>query len=135
MNKNKLNKLVDLSMPLLRNRPGSSRHISFIVKRNKILSVGLNNSSKTHPLSQKYGHRFASIHSELDAILIARSLSDFNGSTLINIRLSSLSFHKKYNRPILRSSKPCGSCMRILAAHPEIKKVYFTNDDGFEQLF
>src|SRR5687768_2503603 len=69
---------------------GRNKHLTFVTKRNSILSVGWNDT-KTHPKAAEYGYRFDAIHSELSAILRFRGrIFDLKGCTLINTRINSL---------------------------------------------
>jgi len=126
-----LNRLVDMSMVLIHDIESDSKHVSFVTKKNKILSFGVNKSMQTHPLARKLNCRFSTIHSELSAILRAKRRADFDDVTLINIRLSSESMRKGV--PIFRNSKPCPSCQKLILANPEIKRVIYTTDQGWLQ--
>lgn len=125
-----LDRLVDMSMVLIPEITSDSKHVSFILKKNKIVSFGINKSTQTHPLASKLNCRFGTIHSELSAILRAKRTNDFENVILVNVRLSSSSL--RLGQPILRNSKPCPSCQRLILANPEIKKVYYTTDKGWE---
>jgi deoxycytidylate deaminase len=101
------NKLVQKAQSLIHLNPCSYKHFSFLLKRNKVISWGLNQSYKTHPLAQKYGTRFSSIHSELGAILaFPYKPALLKDCKLVNIRLS--------GEGELRLSKPCKSCAKLL---------------------
>lgn len=100
----------------------SFKHFSYIVERNKILSVGYNLPDKTHPLALKFGHRFYSIHSELDAITNFPYPNRFlKRCRLINLRIS-----KDHT---VRMSKPCQFCQKLIRAF-NIREVWYTNDFG-----
>jgi len=135
LSKRRLSSLVDISMVSLSKKEMNSqaRHISFLLKRNRVVGWGVNKVNKTHPLAQKLGHRFASIHSELDVILNTNNIISHKGLTLVNIRLSTLSF--KYDKPIFRLSKPCRNCQKLILSTPSISSIYYSTRDGeFEQL-
>ena len=125
-----LNRLIDTSMLLIPEITSDSKHVSFVIRKNKILSVGINKSTQTHPLAIKLKCRFGTIHSELSAILRAKRRNDFHDVTLVNVRLSASSI--RLGTPILRNSKPCPSCQKLILANPEIKKVFYTTDLGWE---
>lgn len=131
MNKRTLERLIDLSMMLIPEITSDSKHVSFIMKKNKILSFGVNKSTQTHPLAIKFRCRFGTIHSELSAILRAKNMSDFKDVSLVNVRLSSSSISQGV--PILRNSKPCPSCQKLILANPEIKRVIYTTDFGWKE--
>jgi deoxycytidylate deaminase len=110
------------------------KHFSFIVKKNKILSIGINNPKKTHPrnIRYKYTGRFnndistyVGVHSELSAVL-KYGLEDCTGHILINTRVNAAGE--------IANSKPCNGCQNLIY-QLNFKKVYYTNDAGsFEQL-
>lgn len=129
MRKELLDRLVGMSMDLIHKIDSDSKHVSFVVRKNRILSFGVNKSMQTHPLASKLNCRFGTIHSELSAILRAKRLSDFQDVTLVNIRLSSASLRNGV--PILRNSRPCPSCQKLILANPEIKSVIYTTDNGW----
>ena len=114
MRKELLDRLVGMSMDLIHKIDSDSKHVSFVVRKNRILSFGVNKRT---------------IHSELSAILRAKRLSDFQDVTLVNIRLSSASLRNGV--PILRNSRPCPSCQKLILANPEIKSVIYTTDNGW----
>jgi hypothetical protein len=65
------------------------RHFSFIVKRNKILSFGVNKGFKTTPLAVRFGWRFDSIHSEVDAVKrFPYAPAELSGCKLYNLRIN-----------------------------------------------
>lgn len=130
MRKELLDRMISMSMILISEITSDSKHVSFIVRKNKIISVGINKSTRTHPLASKFKCRFGTIHSELSAILKAKKIGDFEDVTLVNIRLSAASI--KQGIPILRNSKPCPSCQNLIMANPEIKNVIFTTDQGWK---
>lgn len=96
-----------------------SRHISFLVKRNKIISCGKNDSWKSHPESSRWNHWNSAIHSELDAI-VKFSGKNLNDHTMYNIRFL------RNNKVAL--SKPCGRCQSMLDYYQI--KCWFTNEKG-----
>lgn len=101
---------------------GQQRHYTLIVDGAAILSIGTNHKFKTHPLAKKFGHRFAAIHSELDAIRrLKYPIDDIRqyGYDVVNIRLN------KDKKVLL--AKPCLSCQAMLYTFG-IKKIYFTTN-------
>jgi deoxycytidylate deaminase len=131
MNTQTLNRLINMSMALIPEITSDSKHVSFVMRKNKILSVGINKSMQTHPLAIKLNCRFGTIHSELSAILRAKNLTEFKDVTLVNVRLSAASITGGV--PILRNSKPCPSCQKLILANPEIKRVIYTTDQGWKE--
>lgn len=100
---------------------GRFRHVSFLVCRNKILSIGIN-SFKTNPLSAKFNFRQSSRHSELHAILNYRTVSmPIRFTTLFNVRIRL--------DGELGIAKPCNRCSDLIRAF-DIKRVIYTTDQG-----
>ncbi len=116
--------------------PSRSLHLSFIVYKGRIISIG-QNSKKTHPINLKNKKinkdgvdisAFRGSCSEWSAINKLKNLTNIPASKcqLINIRIN------KENE--IRMSKPCNSCMGLLAFF-NLKTVYFSNEKGeFEKL-
>jgi hypothetical protein len=105
----------------------SNKHFSYLLIRNKIISMGYNLSFTSHPIAHKYGYRFDAQHSELKCLLNAPyPPSIFNRCTLINIRIMS--------NGLIGISKPCPKCQQLLRDF-NINRIYFTNREGeFERL-
>ena len=101
---------------------GQSRHISFIVQRRKIITVGWNNEFKSHTLGRKFGQRAESIHSELHAIsrFPHRDL-DIVKTIMYNVRIT------RDNRIV--QSKPCEACLKMVMAY-NLNGLCFTNSEG-----
>lgn len=120
---------LNIAMSILRDVDCSNKHASFIVHKNRIISVGVN-SNKSHPLARSKGYPLEGIHAELSALIGASSNFNLAKCKLVNVRLSGISWRK--NEPVLRMSKPCKYC------HPWVtnifKEVYYTTDDGWERL-
>ena len=116
--------------------PSKSLHLSFIVYKGRIISIG-QNSKKTHPINlrnkkiNKDGIDISSFRgtcSELSALtqLIRMTNISANKCQLINIRVN------KQNE--IRMARPCNSCLGLLAFF-RVKNVYFSNEKGeFERL-
>ena len=99
------------------------KHISLIVYKRKIISVG-QNIFKTHPDSVRLGYKYAEMHSELDAYRkIPKSLRD-KKLILLNFR-----FNRFGN---FRNSKPCSVCSKW--CNEVFHKIYYTTDDGIVSL-
>lgn len=104
-----------------------SKHVSFLLKKNKIVSYGWNQPFKTGPLGARNLTRFSCLHSEAHAIMKSRwRVSELNKLTLVNIR-----FRKDGS---ISMSKPCCFCQKMLDTF-QLTEVYYTNSDGeFEKL-
>jgi deoxycytidylate deaminase len=94
-------------------------HVAAIFKRNKILSIG-QNSFKTHPIAQKYGHRNNSLHAEISSA-IRYGNDDFSGLSMAVLRISRQ--HK------LALSKPCEHCQKFLL-DTNLKNIFYTDEQG-----
>ena len=118
----KFHKLVKLSHQMLDLPDSKSKHFSFIVIRNKILSVGYNLGFKTDPLAKKYKYRFNSTHAELAAIKnFPYPPSNLSKCKLVNIRI-------KANGE-LSMAKPCTNCAKLLQ-DLDLTKIWYTNWQG-----
>jgi deoxycytidylate deaminase len=115
---------MEIAQSLLSKPIGSYKHFTFILRGNKILSIGWNdlhaNDAKINGKYIKYP--LGGIHSEAAAI---EKLNDFNNCrklTLLNIRLN--------KKGILRLSKPCEHCNNLLLAIG-FNKIYYSTNEGF----
>src|SRR5690348_10342880 len=121
-------KLIKLSFAMI-NIPNSRRakHFSFILIRNKIVSMGWNMGFKTHPIAHKMGHRYDSIHSELHSI----NKFPYPTAILAKCKLFNVRVNKKGK---VRLSKPCLKCQKLLSTF-NFREVWYTLDGGeFKQL-
>lgn len=94
-------------------------HVAAIFQRNKILSIG-QNSFKTHPLAQKWGHKGNFTHAELKAA-INYATNDFNNVSMAVLRID--------RRNLLAMSRPCSCCESFLL-DSGIRRVFYTNEKG-----
>jgi deoxycytidylate deaminase len=103
------------------------KHYTFLLRRNAVMSIGWNRPFKTHPLAARFGYKFNSIHSELNAITkYDGRITDLSRFTLVNVRLDKAGD--------VRMSRPCETCQLMLAAFGVSEVWYTTNDGGFAQL-
>ena len=112
-----------IAKPLSMAMERQKKHISLIIHKRKIISVG-QNVFKTHPDAVRLGYKFAEMHAELDAYRkIPKSL---RGEKLILLNF-------RFNRfGSFRNSKPCCVCEKWCS---EIfHKIYYTTDDGIIRL-
>lgn len=122
MNQKLSNKIINISKDLRYTSTLRAKHFSFIVKRNTIVSVGINSYDKTHPMAKKLGYRFANIHSELSAVLNFDGIpSDLMGCDLINVRMN------RFGQ--IGMSKPCSKCQKLIRDFG-FSKVYYTDWNG-----
>jgi deoxycytidylate deaminase len=130
MNIKTLNRIKDLTQELKHCCTGRNyRHLSFLVWRNKILSVGFN-SSNIHPKVQKMNiyNNYADgsekgLHSEASALIVnyKGDIADLKYCTLVNTRISKTGQ--------FGMSCPCISCQQLIS-FCGIKRVLFTNSQG-----
>ena len=108
-------------------------HCTFILEKNRIIKVGMNNYNKIHPY-HKFGHYYptkrinskpyqAGLHSEVSAI-IRLGEEDCSNYTFVNIRLGL--------KGELRMAKPCCNCQRVLDG-VGFKRLYYSTENGFEE--
>lgn len=99
-----------------------------IVKKNKILAVGVN-QLKSHPIQKKY-NKFRplnnnninnNIHAEIDAI------RKCNKDDLIG---ASIYVYREDGTGLLRMCKPCEACSELLK-QCGLKTIYYTDVDGY----
>lgn len=99
-----------------------SRHISFLLKRNKIISYGWNQPWKSHSIAKLSGARFAAIHAELSTLIRSNlRFNEVHGLTMVNVR-----FLKDGTIGI---SKPCSICQKMLNGFG-ITDIYYTIEGG-----
>ena len=103
---------------------------AIVVKKNKIISVGVN-SYKTHPIQRRYNiFRFNifttdtahTLHAEIQALVNIPYGTELSDLTLYTYR---------ENRDgKLAKSRPCPSCMNLIK-DIGIKKICYTTDEGY----
>jgi deoxycytidylate deaminase len=109
---------------LAKNVAEKSSHNKFklgcvIVKKNRVISVGMN-SLKTHTRSPD---QFKTIHAEFSAILNVHP-DDLKGSHAY--------IYRETREGILGSSRPCGSCFKMLQ-DVGIEVIYYTDNNGYKK--
>ena len=121
MFENKLNRCIRVAFPVSQEIQRSKKHVSLIVRKNEIVSVGTN-KFRTHPMAKKFGYRFEEVHSELDALLRYRGPKD--NLTLVNFR---------YNRfGDMRISKPCSKCLPWCVSL--FDNIWHSTNEGMQRL-
>jgi len=126
-------KYVEITKALMAdNFTAKTFHTTFIVKKNKIQKIGINND-KTHPANLRYSYRgkdgtdirrYVGVHSELSAIL-KYGKEDCSDCTFINVRID-----KNGDTAI---SKPCEGCQDLFR-QVGFKRVFFSNNNNkFEE--
>jgi hypothetical protein len=92
-------------------------HVSLVIRKNKLISVGTNNW-KTHPKTVELGYMLPYLHSELDAV--RKINTSLDKLTLINYRFSKTGH--------VGMSRPCKYCMPWCVNM--FDKIYYTNEEG-----
>ena len=116
----RIEKLVNLALPRAIDIPRPKKHVSIIVRKNEIVSVGTNNF-RTHPQAKEHGYLFDEVHSELDALLRYKGPKD-------HLKL----FNFRYNRfGDMRMSKPCCICLPWCDAL--FNQIWYTTNEGIIQ--
>ena len=112
---------------------GRHFHVSFLMKKRKIVLIGTNSYDKQTPVSRSYlptksdmPNRYsAGIHSE-QAVLAKMKGRDLTGHVMVNIRVN--------GEGNLSLAKPCANCAMWLG-RTNIKKIIYTTATGaFEEL-
>ena len=125
-----LNKIIEVTYALINkhNADLRCRHFSFILDRNRIISIGMN-SIKTHPMNLKYNYvnknkesisNIVGTHAELNAV-IKLGEEDCSRLTLVNTRIN--------RNNLLDNSAPCSGCSDMIR-QLSFKNVYYSNIKG-----
>jgi hypothetical protein len=106
---------------------GRTFHVSYIVRRNKILATGFNDEYKSATISRKYGAPTESLHSEMDAFIKYSRLYGIDALeacthlNLYNVRIDRLGR--------IRIARPCGACQRLIR-YMDFNRVFYTTNEG-----
>ncbi len=103
-------------------------HLSFLVRKNAILSIGFNRPKKTSGMAYKFGElEYPYIHAECDCLSRAAcNLQDLKKCTLVNVRLA--------KRGGLLLSRPCNNCAKIIASLGVGRVLYSNSFSHFEEM-
>lgn len=100
---------------------GRCWHMSIILNKSRIISIGFNNYFKTHPKIKEYGyHPHSKLHAELAACL-RLGLTDCRGLTIVNIRIS--------REMKITNSKFCNGCSNLIKSL-NFSEAYHTDNSG-----
>jgi hypothetical protein len=133
MNTNILQKATEFCLAQYNNIQHNYKHFSFIFRKTRLVAFGINAPYKTHPVALRFGHRFASIHSELAAILsFPYPNKELRDCRLINVRVD------KYGKiikaePVLMGSTTTSSILWKKAKDGLINKVLFNESAKGEE--
>ncbi len=129
MNSRILNRLIQKSHDLVEQIIDNKHwHFSFLVRKNAIVSFGMNRPKKTSGMAYKFGElAYPFIHAECDCLSRAAcNLQDLTKCTLVNIRLA--------RRGGLLLSRPCNNCAKIIASLGVGKVLYSNGFSHFEEM-
>ena len=111
------------AFPLCLTIPRQKKHVSFILYKSRIISVGMN-CFKTHPGAKKIGYMYDEMHSEFDAFRkVPRSLRG-KKLHLLNVRFN------KFGD--MRMSRPCCLCEQW--CKEIFSTIHYTTNEGVVQL-
>jgi hypothetical protein len=117
MNAKRIQRLLETAYPLCLNIKRQKKHISFILRKGRIIAVG-QNLFKTHPKAKEKGYMFEEMHSELDAFL--KLDAPERDLVLFNVRFNSLGK--------MRMARPCERCMPW--CYGAFSEIWYTTDQG-----
>jgi len=126
-------RLVEISRALKdEKQTGRAFHVTFALRKNRIIALGCNDYTKTHPLTINYQNRFnnsfkyiSGIHSE-SRIISRLKMDDLSDFTFVNIRIM--------NDGNLGMSAPCVNCHQLLLTYNANKLFYSNTLGGFSKL-
>lgn len=95
-------------------------HYSYILRKNKVIAVGKEQRSKTHPLAAQYGYKYPTIHSELDAFRQLHKQDIRDSLILVNARISTTG--------VVGMAKPCKYCIGWVTKI--FDEIWYTNPEG-----
>ena len=125
--KNLWNRIVNKSYEIASEMDNIYKHMSFILYKSSIVSVGRNYQFKTHTQAVRMGYRYGFIHSELNAVVnFPFEPAKLRDCVLVNTRVG--------KNGLLSISRPCQNCQRMIVAMG-FKKVLYTNEFGLLEEF
>jgi hypothetical protein len=117
MNAKRIQRLLEMAHPLCLDIKRQKKHISIILRKGRIVSIGCNRF-KTHPRAKEKGYMFEEMHSELDAFL--KLDAPERGLVLFNVRFNNLGQ--------MRMARPCERCMPWCVG--AFSEIWYTTDEG-----
>lgn len=123
MTENQISNFANLAYPLCLEIPRQKKHVSLILHKNKIISIG-RNYFKTHPIAKEIGYPFDEMHSELDAFRkVPKNLRDEN-LILLNFRFNQFGE--------MRMARPCNLCTGW--CKEVFHTIYYSTNDGMQKM-
>lgn len=92
-----------------------------VVRKNKVINVGFNDMTKTHPKSNAY---YNMLHAEVDALI---------GLDFENTKNCDVYVFREHKDGKLALAKPCPTCMMALNK-AGVKNIYYTIDGGYSSI-
>ena len=100
---------------------GRTFHISFILNKSKILSIGINKYNRSSSFNRNYGYLpHQKLHSEM-AAAIKLGFINCNGLSIVNFRID--------NNGNLANSCYCAACQNLIKALA-FKSAHYSDNDG-----
>lgn len=111
---------------------GRARLAACLVYKNELISIGTN-KYKTHPFAKKFrkNDNAQCLHAEIDAIKNALRIVDVDFLTKCTMYVLRVKHPDHDHRKFVHGlAKPCSGCQQAIDTF-DLKKVYFTTDDGY----
>lgn len=117
--------MMDLVIDVAKSSPSKKRVGAILLNKNKVVAIGTNKETKSHPLQAKFAIKVGLeekiyLHAEISALVKCREECD----TIVVARLGG------HSKTKLRNAKPCPICSLALK-EAGIKKLCYTTNEGF----
>lgn len=96
-----------------------------IVYKGRVMSVGMNQNLKSHPLTRMF-NEFQTIHGEVSAIIRLKNKKILKECKMVVYRENALGE--------LAMARPCPTCLKILKFF-NISRIAYTTDGGYAEEF
>ncbi len=121
-------RLVEISKALKgKMQTGRAFHTTFVLSKGKIQIIGVNDYSKTHPLTNTYTSKFdnnpnyiAGLHSEISAITKMGDV-EFWDYDFVNVRI--------LNTGAVGMSRPCHNCFAVIQKYG-YNRFHYSDESG-----
>jgi deoxycytidylate deaminase len=114
-------KITEISYALLGRNPNPQfKHFSFIIDGGRVISIGMNNQFKTHPITKKFNYFTANVHSELSSWLRLGE-EDCSDYAIVSTRID--------RNERLCCSFPCRGCAALLK-QANFREIWATDSNG-----
>ena len=121
-------RIVDIGYSLLDRdiTGGRTFHLSAILNKSRVISIGINNYLKSHPRNKEFGYApHARLHAEMAACL-RLGFTDCSGLSIVNLRID--------RNGNLCNSKFCLGCSNLIK-FLNFKDAYYSTESGFESYY